>query len=51
MRVLRVTCNILTISFETRTDSTPDPLIESALSFATEFMDPAGIFPLITLGD
>jgi hypothetical protein len=36
--------HLLTISFETRTDSTSDPLIEGVVSLATEFMDLAGIF-------
>ena len=30
---------MLTVSFGTRTDSTADPLTESALALATEFMD------------
>jgi hypothetical protein len=33
---------MLTVSFGTRTDSTADPLAESALALATEFMDLAG---------
>ena len=36
--------NMLTISFGSRTDSTVDPLVERALSLATEFMDLSGIF-------
>jgi hypothetical protein len=33
---------MLTVSFGTRTDSTADPLTESALALATEFMDLTG---------
>jgi hypothetical protein len=36
--------NMLTVSFATRTGSTSDPLIERALSLATEFMDLTGGF-------
>jgi hypothetical protein len=35
---------MLTISFATRTDSTLDPLVERALSLATEFMALSGRF-------
>ncbi|KAF8500293.1 cytochrome P450 [Russula emetica] len=41
--------NMLTVSFATRTDSTSDPLIERALSMATEFMDLTG--PLSNIVD
>jgi cytochrome P450 len=34
--------NMLTVTFGTRTDSTADPLTESALALATEFMDLTG---------
>jgi hypothetical protein len=34
--------NMLTISFGSRTDSTLDPLVERALSLATEFMNLSG---------
>jgi hypothetical protein len=37
--------NMLTISFGSRTDSTLDPLVERALSLATEFMNLSGKFP------
>ena len=36
---------MLTISFGSRTDSTLDPLVERALSLATEYMDLTGKFP------
>jgi hypothetical protein len=48
-----VTCsNMLTITFGTRTDSTADPLTESALALATEFNDLTGksVFPYFTSG-
>ncbi|KAI0284698.1 cytochrome P450 [Russula aff. rugulosa BPL654] len=41
--------NMLTITFGTRTDSTTDPLTESALSLATEFMHLTG--PLSNIVD
>ncbi|KAH9991557.1 cytochrome P450 [Russula vinacea] len=41
--------NMLTVSFGTRTDSTADPLTESALALATEFMDLTG--PLSNIVD
>ncbi|KAI0284680.1 cytochrome P450 [Russula aff. rugulosa BPL654] len=41
--------NMLTISFGSRTDSTHDPLVERALSLATEFMDLSG--PLSNIVD
>jgi hypothetical protein len=37
--------NMLTISFGSRTDSTLDPLVERALSLATEFMNLTGKIP------
>jgi hypothetical protein len=40
---------MLTVSFGTRTDSTTDPLTESALSLATEFMELTGKFVLLYL--
>ena len=47
-----ITCsNMLTVSFATRTGSTSDPLVERALSLATEFMALSGRSPLITLAD
>ena len=41
--------NMLTVSFGTRTDSTADPLTESALALATEFMDLTGNLSYPTL--
>jgi hypothetical protein len=41
---------MLTVSFGTRTDSTSDPLTESALALATEFMDLTGKFDFPHLG-
>ena len=40
---------MLTISFGSRTDSTRDPLVERALSLATEFMDLSGRTPPLSL--
>jgi hypothetical protein len=37
--------NMLTISFGSRTDSTLDPLVERAVSLASEYMDLSGRFP------
>jgi hypothetical protein len=37
---------MLTVSFGTRTDSTADPLTESALALANEFMDLTSKFVL-----
>ena len=42
--------NMLTISFGSRTDSTVDPLVERALSLATEYMSLTGKFPPLHLG-
>ena len=45
-KILTMQCvaysNMLTISFGSRTDSTHDPLVERALSLATEYMELSG---------